>query len=117
VNAVEIRIKYDTPDFHGYTQRRIAELIDFYGTPQVVIPEHGEYLWNWFWDIVSPASYIRDGEALTLTHNELRCWQQNMGLKVRPFEFDCLMQMSRAWSRAMSVELTKIREQQAKGSK
>jgi hypothetical protein len=114
---VAIRVRYETPDFHGETRREFNARFGQPIGPELEVPEHGEYLWNWFWDIVSPASYIRDGEALTLTHNELRCWQQNMGLKVRPFEFDCLMQMSRAWSRSMSVELAKIREQQAKGSK
>lgn len=111
-NAVAVRVKYQTPDHNGETRadfhvRFNQPCDDYYEVPECV-----DYIWDWFWDLQTPFNYVRDGEPLTLTHFELKSWRENMQIDVSPWEIECLMDMSKSWASAMSVEIKRSQEKQ-----
>ena len=94
------------PDEKGETRRQrnekfaaAAGAVD--PTPQTSLPEQGEHLWHWFWQL-SPRR--RTGPE-AISYEELGAWQRLLRIPLRPEEAEILMEMDDAF-------LSEIRKEQ-----
>jgi hypothetical protein len=74
--------------------------------PDYDIPEGGEYLWDWFCDLLTWADMVNSGVAVRLPPSEMLAWAKITGNVVNPDEYAILRDMNAAWAAAMNDELS-----------
>ena len=107
--AVRVRTRYETPGPKGETRRERNERFS-QESPPFDVPEDGQYIWDWFYDIIETGDRIIQGEPIPFSHIELKAWSENMRELVEPSEFKILIDMSNTWCDAMFDELENARE-------
>jgi hypothetical protein len=73
------------------------------------MPEGGEYLIAWFWDINSGVDRAGDGFCRPITWADYMGWQSMTGEIVHPFEFDILRDIDTAFVSEMTKEIQAAR--------
>lgn len=74
-------------------------------SPDIEVPEAGEYLWDWYFDAEQRFSRIRDGVCYLISPSEWMAWRDITRNLVYPWEFDILAAMDRAYARAVNEEI------------
>jgi len=110
-NAVRIHVRYDTPDLSGMTrrERNLRAEID---SPEFVIPQAGKHLWDWFAEINSVVSRVRDGHCCPLPPSEILAWVQLTGNIVYPSEYAILVAMDAEYCSEVNKEFAAVRGKQ-----
>lgn len=113
IEAISVRVKYDTKDEDGETRRERNER---FGTdsPPLVLPPVGAYLWEIYFEISSRVQRVRDGICIPISPTEFAAWVSLSQRIVYPNEYDILCGMDDAFVEATNVELAeyRAREQQ-----
>jgi len=73
--------------------------------PDYEIPDGGEYIWDWFCDLLAWFNAVKDGAAIRLPPSELLAWARITGNVVSPDEYAILRDMNAAWVAAMNDEI------------
>jgi len=71
----------------------------------VEIPDAGQYLWDWFWDI--------DRDRIDNNPLDIKAWAELTGTVIRPDEVEILRQMDHAYRPAMSAEIADAQKRMA----
>lgn len=77
-------------------------------TPPFVIPDHGQYLWDWFSNLNSAVSRIRDGVCRLIPPSEYFAHFKMSGLLVSPEEYATLQAMDKAYCEETNKELRSL---------
>lgn len=85
--------------------------------PDYEIPDGGEYLWDWFVDLLAWSDLINDGLARKPVPRDLLDWAHVTGNVVNADEYAILRDMGAAWAGAMNEELRYSRETKAEREK
>jgi hypothetical protein len=76
--------------------------------PEVEVPEEGEYILEWFWDL------NRDRiENQPITRQDIQVWIEQTGNILWPEEIEILKQLDLTYRSAVSNEIADIRKRQA----
>ncbi|WMT85562.1 hypothetical protein NO932_11550 [Pelagibacterium sp. 26DY04] len=71
--------------------------------PEIVIPEAGEHLWEWFWDMNRDRQQGMNGpQPIGLAG--IRLWSEMTGQSIRPDEVEIIRDMDDAYRAALSAE-------------
>jgi hypothetical protein len=102
--AVEIKVRYTTPDINGETRAERNERFSV-PVPDIDVPEVGQYLWDWFEELSSGVNRIVDGRAQRCTWAEFHGWRELTGETVTPDEWAILRAMDLAYCGALQGEI------------
>lgn len=69
------------------------------------MPESGQHLWDWYFDMDSRLSRITDGICARIPPSEWLSWQQMTRAIVYPWEYDILADMDRAYCAEVNSEI------------
>lgn len=94
-------VRWDTPYENGQTRRSRAM---GFGRPavDVIVPDHGVYLWGWYW----PLRQSIGGQDTPLKHVDIAAWVGLSGDLVTAIDCDILMAMDAAY-RSAAQEVAK----------
>lgn len=74
--------------------------------PEVEVPEAGEYLWDWYFDISDRIGRVQDGVCRPIPPSEWIAWTALTGDVVYRWEFAILAGMDTAYCNALTNELS-----------
>ena len=74
-------------------------------SPIPEVPEAGQYLWDWYFDLDAKITRISDGVCERIPPSEWKAWAELTGNIVYPWEFDILAAMDRVYSDAVTAEI------------
>lgn len=98
--------RYELNDEQGETRRQRNER---FGqgelSPELVVPEQGQYLWNWFFELDEG----RSGGSQPLTALEISAWADLTGNIMTRQDFRILRSMDRAYLHQYEEELKDAR--------
>lgn len=90
------------PDENGETRRQRNER---YGeaskTPEIVFPDAGEHIWDWFWNELTDR---RKSGPEPLGYAEIGEWQRLTRIQILPEEIAVLIAMDKAYIKAVHEE-------------
>ena len=100
-----------TPDEKGQTRR---ERNDQFGepAPPLIVPQSGQYLWEWYFDLTDSIRRIRDGVCEPFPPSEYMAWRHATGNIVYAHEYAILRAMDGAYCTEMNNELADYRERE-----
>lgn len=111
------RIRYDLPDENGLTRRERNENFGHEHLSEFVdVDEHIYYLVNWFDDMSNSVRKISDGVCGSIVWY-FGEWSKITGNNLRPFEYELLVAMDRAFCFEMNLELKNYRIRQEEKAK
>lgn len=84
-------------------------------SPDIEVPEAGQHLWDWYFDVDDRISRIIDGSCRRIPPSEWLAWQQMKGDIVHPWEYDILAAMDRAYCAGVDGEIEAGRALAEKG--
>lgn len=113
--AVRIWTRYYTPGPSGETRAERHERFNK-DVPEFDIPDAGQYLWDWYFEISKLTVRVVDGQALPLTWDNLEGWARIVGKPVSADEFAILRAMDTAYCEALTGELDYARSKAGKAS-
>lgn len=70
------------------------------------MPEAGEYLWNWYFDISHRIGRVQDGVCRPIPPSEWIAWSTLTGNLAHRWEFAILAEMDTAYCSALTSELS-----------
>lgn len=79
-------------------------------SPELIIPDGGEYLWQWYHDISSCVGRISDGICRPILPSEYLAWANMADLIVRPEEYAILRAMDASFCAETNKELQAFHE-------
>ena len=91
-------------DKNDVTRRERNENIKEY-TPELIIPEAGNHLWNLYHSIRNSVYRIHDGSYHLIPPSEYLAWIQLTDNIVYPYEYDILVEMDIAFCEELNKEL------------
>lgn len=97
--AVGLTVRYDMADESGETRRQRNARFEQV-TPDVDVPEQGEHVWQWFWEL----SDRRKSGPEAINHADVDAWQRLGAHDVLPEEVAMVMAMDDAYMRAVREE-------------
>lgn len=106
--AIEIFVRYETPDENGVTRRERNEQFGV-SSPLLYIPEAGEHIWNWYWEISKNSKRISEGVCKPLAWSEIAGWLQITGAIVNDEEMKILLEMDASFCAETNRELNDYR--------
>jgi hypothetical protein len=71
------------------------------------LPADGAYLWGWFADPATGLHATRQSSGMgpsRLSRLEIRLWERDEGVALKPWERRCLMAIDSAWLRSLNDE-------------
>ena len=100
-------VRYDTPNEHGITRReRNEQFIDIeHKSPELIIPDDGQYLWDWYFELASAVGRVIDGVCMPIPWSEYLAWAEVAGLIVRSEEYAILRAMDASFCEETNKEL------------
>lgn len=115
--AARVYTRYDIPDkTTKETRRERNERVGEY-CPELVIPDYGRYIWNWFVSLNQSISRIKDGVCQPLPPSEVLAWCKLTETIVYPVEYDILQGMDDAFCEETNLEFESIRSKQQEEQK
>jgi hypothetical protein len=110
--AVSVHVRYETPDENGRTRRERNE--DFNTTsPEFIVPEGGEYLWIWYFEISDSLRRVDDGVCFPIPPSEFFYWKSMTDRVVSADEYAILRAMDAAFCEETNKELQAYQERRA----
>lgn len=107
--AVRIYVRYDLPDENGEHRRERNERHNM-PVPETTIPDHGVYLWDWFWQCSDGLKRIDEGVCAPIPWSEFFHWAQVTQTIVHANEYAILRAMDAAFCEETNVELQAYQE-------
>lgn len=71
----------------------------------MVIPDVGQHLWIWYWEISNGLRRVSDGAVNPIPWSEFLAWAQVTGQIVRPSEYAILREMDAAFCAMTGQEI------------
>ena len=107
--AIRTKIRYDFKDENNETRR---ERNARFGkeSPEIVIPESGAYIWEWYQDLSAGVGRISDGVCDPIPWSEFLAWSSVTGAVVFPSEYAILRAMDAVFCEEMNKEFAAYRE-------
>lgn len=102
-------MRYETPDQNGETRRERNARFDE-PSPELIIPDEGLYLWEWFDDICEGINRVHDTTVFRITPSDFTSWATITGNIVRTEEYAILRAMDAAYSLELTTELAAHRQ-------
>lgn len=78
--------------------------------PELNVPGHGQYLWDWYWQISDGLKRIFDGVCAPIPWSEFLCWAQVTQSIVYADEYAILRAMDAAFCDETNIELQAYQE-------
>lgn len=103
--AVEMQLRYYTPDETGETREDRHERFDQLPPPPRIIPEEGQEYWGWYWEISNSLRRVSDGAVNPIPPSEYLAWAQMTGRIVWPSEYAILRLMDSAFCAMTGQEI------------
>ena len=103
--AVEIQLRYYTPDETGETREERNERFHQLSAPIRIIPNGGEDYWSWYWEISDGLRRVNDGAVNPIPFSEYLAWAEVTGRIVWPSEYAILRAMDRVFCRLTAQEI------------
>lgn len=101
-----VHVRYDTPDDKGETRRdRNIRFDKAELNPEMILPEAGLYLWDWFHDISASVTRIIQGQPIRIPPSEFLAWATVTGRIVLQAEYAILRDMDAAFCSALGAEI------------
>lgn len=110
--AISVHVRYETPDENGLTRRERNDNYDI-PSPEFEIPEGGEYLWGWYFEISNSLRRIDDGTCFPMPPSEIIAWKNLTDRIVTTDEYAILRAMDDAFCEKTNVELQAYHERRA----
>lgn len=111
-----MRVRYDTRDEKGETRRerndRHADDGVEVQSPDLNIPECGQHIWDWYFDISDRLQRNKDGICTPIPPSEFTAWVAASRQIVYPTEYAILGDMDLAYCGEMNKELEAFRERE-----
>jgi hypothetical protein len=86
-------------------------------SPQLIIPESGQYLWELYHQLHRSIPRVSDGYYRLIPPTEFECWCRLTGTLVYPTEYDILVAMDRMYCEEANKELDADRERSQEEAK
>lgn len=115
---MRVYTRYDLPDEKDDTRRDRNKRVGV-ASPEFILPDEGLYLWEWFQNINSSVSRIRDGFYFLIPPSEFLAWSNLTGNLITSVEYEILKAMDVSFCNEMNKELEAKRkkELELKGKK
>lgn len=97
-------VRYETKDERGETRRERNEKHDA-ATPEIVIPEAGKHIWEWYADLSQFFVRVKDSVCVPIPPSEFLAWRELTENIVHDYEFEMLAAIDRTYCRMMNSEL------------
>ena len=110
--AISVHVRYETPDENGETRRDRNENFNA-PSPEFEIPEGGEYLWNWYFEISDSLRRIDDGVCFPMPPSEIIAWKNLTDRVVTTDEYAILRAMDAVFCEETNKELQAYHERLA----
>lgn len=119
-DSIRTHVLYFVPDENGETRNDRNARFGQPDGPLLVIPEAGQYLWDWYWNASQGLRRVIDGGAAPISSLEWQAWASITGELVRPSEYAILRAMDKTFCHETNNELKAYRdrkeaEEKAKG--
>lgn len=118
---MRVFVRYDYPDENEQTRRERNEHMADEGadveSPPLIIPDEGQYLWDWYDTLNKCVSRTREGHCNPIPPSEFLAWKEASGLLINSSEYAVLCAMDRAYCEEMNKELAAYRERQREAAK
>jgi hypothetical protein len=93
------------PDENGLSRRERNERFGQGPSPTVDIPDHGLYLWEWYFQLSGRLRRVRDSVCEPIPPSEFLAWCEASGTIVNTLEYGILSAMDDAFCDEMNQEL------------
>lgn len=103
-----MHVRYDTRNEDDETRRERNARFDV-ESPELVIPDAGHHLWEWYFDMSARLRRVRDGACEPIPPSEFQAWVASTGQIVYPSEYAILGEMDLAYCDEMNKELDDYR--------
>lgn len=107
--ATRVYVRYDLPDENGEHRRERNERHNA-PCPDLNIPECGEYLWDWYWEVSDGLRRISDGVCSPIPWSEFFHWAQVTQTIVHAREYAILRAMDAVFCEETNTELQAYHE-------
>lgn len=111
LEAVRVFVRYETPNKDDETRRARNEVAGEH-TPEFIIPEMGQHLWDIHRSIIRNVSRFSDGAYRLISPCEFEAWFRLTRTLVYPKEYDILAAMDGVYCEEANKELEDIRSKQ-----
>lgn len=109
--AIRVFVRYEQPDERGITRRDRNESFR-QPAPEFIIPDGGEYLWNWYHEISDSLRRVNDGVCFPIPWTEYIAWAQVTRQIVNSEEYAILRSIDVDFCDEMNKELEAYRERE-----
>lgn len=108
IDAINIRVRYDTEDERGETRRERNETVEI-SSPLLIVPDYLEHLWEWYFALSRRCQRVNNGVCSPIPPSEILAWLTLTGTLVHTHEYDILCGMDDAYCAAVNEELSMYR--------
>lgn len=109
VEAIRVYVRYELPNEDNETRRERNESFDV-PSPDFEIPDGGEFIWSWYFQISDGLRRVDDGVCFPIAWSEFNVWAIVTSTEVTSDEFDILRAMDTAFCDEMNKELQAYQE-------
>lgn len=109
--AIRVFVRYEQPDERGLTRRERNENFQ-QPAPEFVIPDGGEYLWDWYHEISGRLRRVDDGVCFPIPWSEYKSWAEVTRQIVNSDEYAILGAIDVDFCDEMNKELQAYRERE-----
>lgn len=103
--------RYDLPDEKEDTRRARNERVGF-DSPDLIIPEEGMYLWDWYTLLNKSVFRVQDGYYHPIAPTEFQAWSSLTGNLINPVEYEILQSMDYVFCEEMNNEIRSKNERE-----
>jgi hypothetical protein len=114
--AISVHVRYETPDEDGKTRRERNEQFNT-ASPEFIIPEGGEYLWSWYFEVSDGVRRVDDGVCFPIPWSEFLAWKTALDRVVSADEYAILRAMDAAFCEETNNELRAYHERRAEAQR
>lgn len=117
---MRVYVRYDTPlneDDEKSTRRvkygQMGENVEgIEKPPELQIPDEGLYLWDWFLDLNSSVTRIRDGQCSLIAPQDIAAWSHLTETLINSHEYKILRAMDLEFCNETNKEMAARRNKQ-----
>lgn len=107
-----VHVRYETPDDKDETRRERNEKFNT-PSPEFEVPEGGEFLWNWYFEISEGLRRIDDGVCFPIPPSEIIAWKNLTDRLLTADEYVILRAMDAVFCEETNKELQAYQERRA----
>ena len=91
------------------TGRPLDDVLTAFGLDEPEIPDGGELLWEWFWEMASGRGSSGFGPQ-PLSWQDMVAWASISGIELQPWQAVIIRSMDRAWLAAVAEQSKKVQQ-------